>query len=158
MHHLQPSFAARERLILRNGHAANQLIWVSDPAYTPLREAVALMDKWLSRGQKPAGAQDQCFTADGAVVSAGSTVWQQDGDCARLYPSYSNSRLNAGAPAHGLMFNCALIRVEHAIARGDYSPVNMQPYQAELAAIFPAGVCDYQQPDQALPADLTFSH
>ncbi|GAB60593.1 DUF6351 family protein [Rheinheimera nanhaiensis] len=158
MHHLEPSFAARERLRKRHGHADNQLIWVSDPAYTPLSEAVALMDQWLSSGQKPASAQDQCFAADGTVIAAGSGVWQTDGHCATVFPPYSNSRRKAGAPAHGLMFNCALIIVEHAIARGDYAPVNMQPYQAELAATFPAGVCDYQRPDQALPADLAFGY
>ncbi|HEX5793643.1 MAG TPA: DUF6351 family protein, partial [Rheinheimera sp.] len=158
MHHLEPSFAARERLRKRHGHADNQLIWVSDPAYTPLSEAVALMDQWLSSGQKPASAQDQCFAADGTVIAAGSGVWQTDGHCATVFPPYSNSRRKAGAPAHGLMFNCALISVEHAIARGDYAPVNMQPYQAELAATFPAGVCDYQRPDQALPADLAFGY
>ena len=158
MHHLEPSFAARERLAMRNGHADNQLIWVSDPAYTPLGEAVTLMDKWLSSGQKPALAQDQCFAADSTVIAAGSDVWQPGGRCASTYPIHRNSRINAGAPTHGLMFNCALISVEHAIARGDYAPVNMLPYQAELTAIFPAGVCDYQQPDQALPADLAFGH
>ncbi len=158
MHHLEPSFAARERLEMRHGHADNQLIWVSDPAYTPLGEAVALMDAWLSRGQKPARAQDQCFAADNTVIAAGSNVWQPGGRCASSYPIHRNSRTNAGAPAHGLMFNCALISVAQAIARGDYAPVDMQPYQAELSAIFPAGVCDYQQPDQALPADLAFGY
>lgn len=158
MHHLEPSFAARERLVMRNGHADNQLIWVSDPAYTPLGEAVALMDTWLSRGQKPANAQDQCFAADSTVIAAGSDIWLPGGRCASTYPIHRNSRINAGAPTHGLMFNCALISVAQAIARGDYQPVNMLPYQAELTAIFPAGVCDYQQPDQALPADLAFGH
>jgi hypothetical protein len=158
MHHLQPSFAARERLIKRNGHADNQLIWVSHPDHTPLPQAIALMDQWLSQQQKPAQAKDQCFAADGSVIAGGATVWQTGELCALTYPPLSNSRLQAGAPAHGLMFNCALISVDVAIARGDYLPLDMQPYAAQLQAVFPAGVCDYNLPDQALPADLAFPY
>ncbi|MDR7120560.1 DUF6351 family protein [Rheinheimera soli] len=156
MHHLQPSFSARQRLKLRNGHADNQLIWVSHPDYTPLPEALALMDQWLTQAAKPSQAQDQCFTSEGSVIAKGGNVWQPDGQCAAVYPTLSNSRLQAGAPEHGLMFHCALISVADAISRGDYLPAQMQGYQAELEAIFPAGVCDYSQRDQALPADLDF--
>ncbi|MBU2069452.1 MAG: hypothetical protein KKE08_08020 [Gammaproteobacteria bacterium] len=158
MHHLEPSFAARERLQKRNGHADNQLIWVSHPDYTPLPEAIALMDLWLSQQQKPAQATDQCFAADGSVIASGATVWQAGEPCAQRYPPLSNSRLQAGAPKHGLMFNCALISVDDAIARGDYLPLNMQPYVSQLRRIFPAGVCDYSLPDQAMPADLAFPY
>ena len=158
MHHLQPSFAARERLLKRHGHADNQLIWVSHPEHTPIAAAIAVMDQWLSTKQKPATAQDQCFAADGTVIAADSDVWQAGGHCTVTYPPHSNSRLRAGAPQHGLMFSCALISVAEAIARGDYKPVEMQPFQAALTAVFPHGVCDYQQPDLALPADLAFAY
>ncbi|KKO45100.1 hypothetical protein WG68_11735 [Arsukibacterium ikkense] len=158
MHHLEPSFAARKRLIQRNGHAGNQLIWVSHPDYTPTDQAVALMDMWLTTNQKPTLAVDQCFAADGRVIAAGDTVWLDNGDCSTHYPPLSNSRLQAGAPGHGLMFSCALISVEQAIARGIYHTVDMQPYAAELRAVFADGVCDYSMPDQAMPADLTFPY
>jgi len=157
MHHLEPSFAARERLIKRNGHADNQLIWVSHPDYTPMPQAIALMDLWLSQQQKPATATDQCFAADGSLLGAGADVWQPTGQCYAAYPPLSNSRLQAGAPKHGLMFRCARIRVAEAIARGDYLPVDMQPFAAKLQAVFPDGVCDYTMPDQALPAELAFA-
>ncbi|MGP9799500.1 DUF6351 family protein [Rheinheimera sp. NSM] len=158
MHHLEPSFAARERLQQRNGHADNQLIWVSHPDYTPLPQAIALMDLWLSQQRKPAQAIDQCFAADGSVIAGGAAVWQAGEPCALTYPPLSNSRLQAGAPKHGLMFNCALIDVNDAIGRGDYLPLDMQPYAAQLRTIFPAGVCDYTRPDQALPPDLAFPY
>ncbi|KKO48317.1 hypothetical protein VT06_12345 [Arsukibacterium sp. MJ3] len=158
MHHLEPSFAARQRLILRNGDANNQLIWVSHPDYTPLDEAIEIMDLWLSHAEKPTQAVDQCFKADGSLIAKGNDVWQDNGHCTARYPPLSNSRLQAGAPAHGLMFSCALISADQAIARGSYLPVDMQPYAEQLQTTFPQGVCDYTMPDQALPEDLAFPY
>lgn len=158
MHHLEPSFAARERLQKRNGHTANQLIWVSHPGYTPLTEAIALMDQWLTRQEKPMQASDRCFAADGSVIASGDHVWHRGELCAATYPPLSNSRRQAGAPEHGLMFSCALISVDQAIARGDYQPQDMRPFAAQLKAVFPDGVCDYTRPDQAMPEDLAFTY
>lgn len=158
MHHLEPSFAARQRLIQRQGHADNQLIWVSHPDFSPLQQAITLMDQWLSQNEKPPAAVDTCFDKAGKLIAAGDEVWLPQGLCRRSYPPLSNSRLQAGAPADGLMFSCALISVEAAIAKGLYLPLDMQPYVGQLTAIFPDGVCDYSLPDQALPADLAFPY
>lgn len=158
MHHLEPSFATRERLLKRNGHAENQLIWVSHRDYTPIPQAIALMDLWLTNNVRPVQAVDKCFSAQGSIMAQGNDVWLPNGACSSVYPPLSNSRLQAGAPKHGLMFSCALISVDDAIARGDYLPLNMQPFARQLTAIFPQGVCDYNQPDQALPPDLAFAY
>ncbi|MDX1677240.1 DUF6351 family protein [Arsukibacterium sp.] len=156
MHHLEPSLAARLRLLHRNGHSDNQLIWVSHPNHSPLPRAITLMDQWLTDNNKPLQAVDQCFAEDGSVLASGQGVWLPTGHCATAYPPLGNSRLQAGAPDHGLMFSCALISVADAIDRGDYQPVDIEPYRQKLQSLFPDGVCDYQQPDQALPAELAF--
>ncbi len=152
MHHLQPSFMARERLQQR-GNDHWQRIWVSHPDYTPEREAFAAVVDWVRRGEAPASVSDRCFAGDGKVLAQGDDVWSASGACQQIYPALSNSRQQAGAPSHGLLLQCALIPVQQAIARGDFGRVDMTPWLAELKQIFPDGLCDYQQPDLGYPPD-----
>lgn len=155
MHHLQPSFMARQRLAMQ-GNEHWQRIWVSHPDHTPELQAFDAVVAWVRHGQAPASATDRCFAANGQVIAQGAEVWQEGGACQQTYPVLSNSREQAGAPDHGLLLQCALIPVEQAIARGDYGDIEMTPWLAELRHIFPAGVCDYQQPDRAHPADWLY--
>lgn len=152
MHHLQPSFMARERLEMR-GNAHWQRIWVSHPDYTPEAEAFAAIVAWVRSGTAPATATDRCFAADGQVLAQGDAVWSKKGACRQIYPVLSNSRQQAGAPSHGLILQCALLPVKHALARGDFGNIDMTPWLSELKLIFPDGLCDYQQPDLGYPPD-----
>lgn len=152
MHHLEPSFMARQRLT-QQGRQDWQQIWVSHPDYTPEAEAFAAIESWLNSGQQPTSATDRCFAADGTVLAAGADVWQDTGLCQQHYPILSNSRRQAGAPAAGLLLQCQLMPVSEAIARGDYLPIDMRPWQARLEQIFPDGVCDYHQGDAGYPPD-----
>ena len=59
---------------------------------------------------------------------------------------YSTSRIVAGAPITGTVFKCALQPLDDAIAAGLYGDVTFTPEQkAQLATVFPDGVCDYTQ-------------
>jgi len=60
----------------------------------------------------------------------------------------------AGEGSHADVFRCSRQRVDEAIARGIYAPVDMSPYRETLEQIFPAGVCDYARADEALPSQL----
>ncbi|WP_323844025.1 DUF6351 family protein [Microbulbifer magnicolonia] len=171
MHHSSASFSARERIRRARGHADNQLIWVSHKNYTPLDEALDTMDRWMQNiienpragvaANRPVDAGDQCFDSEGNVIAVGAKVWdggwnlKPTGACMQEYPIYSTPRQVAGAPVTGDIFKCALQPVEQALAKGIYGN-----YTKEIAAhiddmqrIFPAGVCNYDQPDLARPAE-----
>lgn len=163
MHHAVSSFQARARLLEGQGHADNQLIWVTRPDHQPYAEALDLIDRWLTRKSQglgaPEDATDRCYSADGALLASGSGVWdgswngKPEGACTRRYPPLGTSRIAAGAPLSGDIFQCALKGIDDALADGTYGAVNMTAHRARLQAIFPDGVCDYSQPDTARPAN-----
>ncbi|HEY5716845.1 MAG TPA: DUF6351 family protein, partial [Motiliproteus sp.] len=170
MHHSYASFSSRLRITRARGHADNQLIWSARPPYSPVNEAFQVMDRWMlallasddkdPHKHRPDDASDRCFDAKGNLLASGSDVWdgawngRPPGACMRRYPIYSDSRIVAGAPWTADVFKCPLQPVEQALARGLYLPIDLTPYRAQLAAIFPTGVCDYSRTDQALPEDL----
>ena len=80
---------------------------------------------------KPAGVTDACYTKDGRKI----TDMQQ---CAQMFPTYANPRLNAGQPISALMLKCEL----KALEKKDYSPALTNAQLAALKAAFPSGVCD----------------
>ncbi|MGQ9427204.1 DUF6351 family protein [Gilvimarinus sp. F26214L] len=170
MHHSTASFAARQRLIEAQGHADNQAIWMAHKKHNPIVHAVEVMDQWMTNIRKnpnrtiaenrPPAAADKCLDARGNVIAQGDTVWdgewngQPAGACMTAYPRYKTSREVAGGDVTGDVFKCHLQPVSRAISRGEYGNVDMRPYQRELEAIFPDGVCDYSRGDVARPADL----
>ncbi|TKB50246.1 hypothetical protein FCL40_03540 [Ferrimonas sediminicola] len=164
MHHLSASFEARARILAWEGHRDNQVIWVSHRDYTPIAEAFAAMEGWLEakvRGEpRPAGLEDQCFDEQGKVIYRGEDAWdgewnhREPGACSQRYPHFSNSRVQAGGPWLGSVFQCRLIPLEQAVARGQYGSLDVGPYLARLKAIFPGGVCDLTSADALRPADL----
>jgi hypothetical protein len=173
MHHVSASFSARQRLLKRQGHSDNHLIWVADKQFNPEVKAFELLDRWLLppdknlplMGQnKPADAKDACFEGDGKVVAQGENVWdgqwndQPPGSCSQYFPYFSNSRIEAGGGWSGNIFKCFLIPVKTAIAAGVYQDPQISEYQAELETIFPQGVCDYGLGDQGIPADLDWRY
>lgn len=165
MHNTRQGFSARARLAAGGGNASNQVIWVTGETSTGgvatrAMDALAVLDTWLMTGTKPARFTDQCFTAAGGVVAAGSTVWngvmdsKAAGACTQTYKVYTSPRMVAGDSYRGDMFKCALKPVATALADGTYGAADTSPAAAKawLNRIFPEGVCDYSKPDVGRPA------
>jgi hypothetical protein len=172
MHNSRQSFVSRQRMQDYDGRSDNQVIWFTDarPAVlfdqTPM--ALEVMDQWMlniqahpQRGagrNRPPLAVDSCFSATGAPIASGPTVWNgvldnvPAGACTRLFPIHGTSRTVAGGPVAGDVFACALQPLDRAIGRGEYG--NWLPEAADLSRlrqIFPSGVCDYSQGDAGRP-------
>ncbi|MBL4764096.1 MAG: hypothetical protein JKX67_02275 [Colwellia sp.] len=170
MHHVSASFFSRLRIIEQHGHSDNHVIWISNKNYNPAVLAFKMMDEWLLTLRdnphistvvaKPKSLVDQCFSAKGEVLFQGEGIWdgqwnnKSKGECQKVYPMYSTSRIQAGSTWSGDMFKCQLMSVNQAIKQGLYGTVDMLPSQGQLEQIFPDGVCDYNQIDQGRPSDL----
>lgn len=170
MHHVSASFSARQRMIREQGHADNQLIWVTEKPHEPFKEIFDLIDRWMLNildnpqasvvANKPKDAIDKCFNAEGQLIAEGDTVWdgewnqQAPGACMKVYPSFTNSRMVAGADIAGDIFKCQRQSVKEAIKTGVYGDIDMRPYLKRLQAIFPQGVCDYTQPGMGEPKEI----
>ncbi len=165
MHNSHQSFAARQRLLDHDGDAGNQVIWFTDGnddggEYDQTGLALEVMDEWMANiadhprrsvaANRPARAVDSCFDAHGDLLASGGDVWagilddRAEGDCTRQFPLYSTSRIVAGGPITGDVFQCDLQPVTTAVAAGVYGDVAMEASTiARLEEIFPTGVCDY---------------
>ena len=171
MHHSFASFSTRSRMIREQGHADNQVIWMTKKPHTPISESLELIDRWMNNikvntdksivENKPDDAIDKCSDLDGNLIAQGNNVWDGEwngksrGVCMQLYPSYQTSRMLAGDDIAGDVFKCHLQSVEQAINSGLYAPVDMKKQQSVLERIFPDGVCDYSKLDSARPANLS---
>jgi hypothetical protein len=173
MHNSHQSFAARQRVLHKMGHSDNMVIWFTDtapgvPKASQSLEALAVMDRWLDNirlnprksvhRNKPAEASDACYDQQGRLMHRGDDAWsgildgKAPGTCTQAFPIYGTSRIVAGAPIEGGIYDCARKSVHKAVADGTYAP--WAPSAAEIAQleqIFPEGVCDYRRPDQARP-------
>ncbi|WDE11092.1 DUF6351 family protein [Thalassomonas haliotis] len=170
MHHVSASFYSRLRMQQANGHADNHVIWISHKEHNPVQQAFNMMDSWLLNKKedsfagvleaKPDRLQDTCFAADGAVLHRGQHVWdgqwnqKSNGSCQQVYPMYSTSRIQAGGGWAGDVFKCQLMPVKQAIKAGLYGQHDMSGHIELLEAVFPDGVCDYQQADLGRPDDI----
>lgn len=166
MHNSHQSFAGRQRLLNYDGDASNQVIWFTMGAasggdrfdQTPM--AFEVIDEWMRNiaanpnagvnANKPIQAQDSCFDVDGGLIYSGSDAWSgilddaPDGVCTNQFPVFSTSRIVAGAPITGDVFQCDLKPVEQALTDGVYGAWTPTATEiASLNAIFPTGVCDY---------------
>ena len=173
MHHSFSSFSTRSRMLREQGHADNQVIWMTKKPHTPIAESLELIDKWMKNikinvhktivENKPDDAKDKCSDSHGNVIAEGPNVWNGEwngkdkGACMQLYPSFKTSRMLAGDDIAGDVFKCHLQSVENAINSGLYAPVEMKNYKLVLETIFPDGVCDYSKLDSARPEELSFS-
>jgi len=172
MHHSHQSFATRRRLEQARGNADNQVIWFTDArpfvAFDQTPEAFEVIDEWMANlranpelgvaGNRPPRAVDRCFATDGSEIAAGADVWDgildtnSPGACTQAFQIHKSSRIVAGGPIEGGIFQCALKSVGQAISDGDYG--SWTPSAAELSRleqIFPDGVCDWSQPDLGRP-------
>src|SRR5438128_1490150 len=114
--------------------------------------ALTLMNKWLAAIEadksplppatkvvkdKPDEAHDLCTDGDGHELPSAS--------CPILFPYYAEPRMVAGEPFTGDVLKCQLKPID----RNDYAtalPPMTDDQFAQLAAIFPSGVCDYSKP------------
>jgi len=165
MHNSHQSFATRQRLLDFDGDASNQVIWFTDvelggPRFDQTPMAFEVIDEWMRNieanpgagvaGNKPPRAVDSCFDSDGELMYAGGDAWSgildddAPGPCTQDFPTYTTSRIVAGAPITGDVFKCDLQSVADAVGAGRYGDVTFDAGQlAQLGAIFPTGVCDY---------------
>jgi hypothetical protein len=172
MHHSHQSFATRRRLELARGNADNQVIWFTDArpfrASDQTPEAFEVIDEWMANlranpeagvaGNRPPRAVDRCFTTGGTEIAAGDDVWDgilddnPPGACTQVFQIHRSSRIVAGGPIQGGIFQCAFKSVDEAISDGDYGAWTPSPAErARLLEIFPDGVCDWSQSDVGLP-------
>ncbi|MGH3876224.1 MAG: DUF6351 family protein [Actinophytocola sp.] len=172
MHNARQSFAARQRIVERQGNASNQVVWFTDArparAFDQTPMALAVMDQWVANlrahpargvaGNKPAEAVDSCFATDGTLIHRGRDAWRgildrgPAGPCTQRFAIGGTSRTVAGGPFDEQHYKCALQPVRTALARGVYG--SWRPTAAErtrLELIFPTGVCDYRRPDVGRP-------
>lgn len=174
MHNARQSFSARQQMIDGQGHADNQLIWVSDrfaPPRDVVGEAFELLDEWITNiqanpelgvvGNKPESATDMAIFVDGSEAT-GPDVWDgildddPPGPGTTVFPPFSSPRMVAGGDIKGDIFKTYLIPVEEAIARGFYDPIVLTEEQiARLNEIFPDGVADYSEGCVGRPEGLT---
>lgn len=158
------SFSMRERLIKANGNADNQVMLVEDFRYgyyssaSPLlMRALAEMDKWLAAIEadkaagtahqrvvrnKPQTLQEGCNTRDANPTFIAEKQQPNAGQCAAIYPAPGAPRAVAGAPLAADVIKCTL----KPVTAGDYSVPFSAPQAQRLAAVFPAGVCNWSTP------------
>lgn len=169
IHHSWSAVSSRQRIQERTGNHDLQVIWMSEAPYKPFREAVAVMDEWLTRADANGGdyiaarpdlAQDQCMDNEGNILHKGPDVWdgswngKEDGICTEKMPFYEGSRNVAGEDISSDIFFCQTISPEQAVKDGFYGDVDMTPHLETLKRIFPNGVCDYRLPDKARPTGI----
>jgi hypothetical protein len=162
------SFSMRERLIRANGNFDNQVMLIEDgvsagsvglfnDVSVVLTHAVTQMDQWLTgiknddsgrpatqkmRRAKPADLVDACFTDGGHTKIAELQVYKGNTRCNQLYPAFSTPRMVAGEPLANDVLKCQLKRIDTR----DYNVRLTSAQEAQLRAIFPTGVCDYDRP------------
>ena len=127
------------------------------PLNTANLDSLTAMDAWLmaidsdhsnrTRAEKvsanrPANLVNRCYPAkEGAILYSFSILedWQA---CKALFPTYSDARLAAGAPASNDIFKCQLKPIEDL----DYVRAPNASQLSQLQIIFPNGVCDWSKP------------
>jgi hypothetical protein len=157
------SFSLRERLHRANGTVANDVLLVgpvAQPGQAPGswsmdQYAMEKMDEWLTNltndvsadpvmkkmtRAKPADLVDSCYTASGERIVEQQTP--AGGKCNELYRTFMSPRMVAGGPPSNDVLKCQL----RPIDKKDYKTTFTAAEQARLAAVFPAGVCDWSKP------------
>ena len=146
------AFSIRERLKTNGEDYENLLLWSLPLESSDLGsvlvgairagDPIALLDEWLTTGQKPDGAVQTCRLADGTEVTGGWEIYDEPGPCADEYKNYGDSRTAAGSPIREDIIKCALAPVDVASYEVPFTDAQAD----RLAEIFPDGVCDWEQP------------
>lgn len=145
-------FSIRERLRVDGADPENLLLWTFPAGSGDLgavllgaigdaNDPIALLDEWLTTGERPAGAQQRCALPDGEIVTGGWEIYDEPGPCADAYPVFGDPRTAAGQPIVQDVIKCPLVPVDP-----DAYGVAFTDAQAQrLARVFPDGVCDWSQ-------------
>jgi hypothetical protein len=153
VHDAVNSHVTRARLLAANGTYANQVLRTYE-AGTNIqrvqRDNLDDMERWLAAiandnavartplekviRNRPATVTDACYTKPGDTITDMAR-------CARMFPVYSNPRLEAGMPIHAIMLKCEL----KAVDRNDYSVALTEIQLAAIRGTFPSGVCDFSK-------------
>jgi hypothetical protein len=161
------SFATRARLQKANGYVDNQIMLTEDlraggysTRSTVLREALAQMDRWLTRltddtssdpkivklrRAKPADLVDACWSRDAIAKKIVEKQEYRAGRCNDLYPSSSFPRGVAGAAVTTDIIKCQLKPIDPS----DYRVAFTAEETLRLRKILPDGVCDWSRPGVA---------
>jgi len=156
------SYAARARLDEANGTHANQIIWTWQggpglfqnitPSPAVALQSFLLMDRWLSAIEadgrhlplsqkvlrdKPSDAVDACFVSGQEVTDQAT--------CRATFPFFGDARIAAGGPQADNVMQCR----RKPVNPSDYAVTLTASQLAQLRAIFPTGVCDYNRPGVA---------
>lgn len=165
IHDRHRDLTIRARLEKANGRFDNQVIWVG-PARRPNQPnqttsvdltslSIDTMNKWLDNiaadpaplstdkvvRNKPAAAVDAYWDNTGKKFVEPATFGGSGGFNA-MYPVHSEPRLVAGAPLTNDVLKCQLKPIDYSEYKASFSDAQ----KARMAAIFPAGVCDFSEP------------
>ena len=169
-------FAVRERLARNNGgDTRNHVMWRGGVSFTDLFAAPAAdtaavgqasaaqswsaFVKWMEAvkadastlaqrdkviARKPAEAVDGCFTKSTApkFIAETQTLGTTGGQCNAIWPSWTAPRIEAGGPVAADILKCQL----KPVAFSDYKATFAEAEKKTMAAVFPAGVCDWSKP------------
>jgi hypothetical protein len=161
IHYVWRSFSIRERLDREFGDHDNQVMWRFGTGLAPSAQltldAFNTMDQWLSalkadsshhrierkvRDARPASAFDFCLLTSDPTQSNRITDFAVCDTDAFLKP-HASPRQVAGGPLAENILKCQL----KPLVSADYAPLVFSPAQwARLQAVFPDGVCDWDQP------------
>jgi len=150
-------FALRERIRQANGGRSDNLVmWRSVSGST----AQELVDRWVAAYKadtsadpqrvkmlraRPAEAVEGCYdksTPPQFIAEALLFTRKPVSKCSELYPVYSSPRIEAGGPLAANVLKCQLKPIDAK----DYAVPFSTAERSRLAAIFPAGVCDWSKP------------
>lgn len=142
-------FGIRDRLRVDGERNPNVKIWtrpsdgdlgaaLTGDAFDPAA-IIGLLDEWLTTGEEPSAAHDNCVTAEGDEI-AGDDIYET-GPCHDQYPLAGDPRTAAGAPLANHRIKCRL------------TPVNAKRYGVPITSaqgtrlkrIFPDGVCNWNR-------------
>jgi hypothetical protein len=161
IHFVWRSFSIRNRLDTEFGDHGNQVMWRFGTGLGPSAqlnlEAFNTMDAWLTalkaddshhhierkvRDTKPANAFDFCLLTSDPTQSV-KVIDPAVCDSDFFLKPHSSPRQVAGGPLSENILKCQL----KPLSSADYAPLVFSPAQwARLQAVFPDGVCDWNQP------------
>jgi hypothetical protein len=146
------AFSIRERLRVDGMDDPNLVLWTSAAGGGDLVGAltgdvggddpIALLDEWLTTGERPEGAVNRCTLADGRLLTGGWELYDQRSPCSTEFPVMGDPRVAAGGPITGDVLACTLAPLTEVDADLDLTDDQLE----RLSAVFPEGVCDWTQP------------
>jgi hypothetical protein len=162
IHDRHRDLTIRARLEKANGRFDNQVIWVAPARQRDQASVVDLtslsvdtMNRWLDKisadpapvsidkvvRNKPPEAVDSYWDAAGKKFVEPAT-FDGKGGFNTTYPVHSEPRLVAGAPLTNDVLKCQLKPINYS----EYKVPFTAAQKSRMAAIFPAGVCDFSKP------------